>query len=103
MAWPAVCAFFDGAGLALPARRVESVSILTNLALLGSTPMVGVMPQAAAERFARAGQLAVLPIEGLGAFGTVGYTVRADRTPSAATERFLAALRASSQGLARGR
>ena len=99
MAWPSVRAFFGAAGL--PARRIESVSILTNLALLASSPMVALMPQAAAERFAQGGQLAVLPIRGLGAFGAVGYTVRADRAPSAATERFLAALRATSERLGR--
>ena len=101
MAWPSVRAFFGAAGL--PARRIESVSILTNLALLASSPRVALMPQAAAERFAQGGQLAVLPIRGLGAFGAVGYTVRADRPPSAATERFLAALRAAGKPLGRGR
>ena len=101
MAWPSVRAFFGATGL--PARRIESVSILTNLALLASGPMVALMPQAAAERFAHLGQVAVLPIRGLGAFGAVGYTVRADRAPSAATERFLAALRAVGERLGRGR
>ena len=101
MAWPSVRAFFGAAGL--PARRIESVSILTNLALLAGGSMVALMPQAAAERFAQLGQLAVLPIRGLGAFGAVGYTVRADRAPSAATERFLAALRAVGERLGRGR
>ena len=101
MAWPSVRAFFGATGL--PARRIESVSILTNLALLASSPMVALMPQAAAERFAHLGQVAVLPIRGLGAFGAVGYTVRADRAPSAATERFLAALRAAGEPLGRGR
>lgn len=101
MAWPSVRAFFGATGL--PARRIESVSILTNLALLASGPMVALMPQAAAERFAHLGQVTVLPIRGLGAFGAVGYTVRADRAPSAATERFLAALRAAGEPLGRGR
>lgn len=101
MAWPSVRAFFGAAGL--PARRIESVSILTNLALLAGGSMVALMPQAAAERFAQLGQLAVLPIRGLGAFGAVGYTVRADRAPSAATERFLAALRAVGERLGRSR
>ena len=101
MAWPSVRAFFGAAGL--PARRTESVSILTNLALLAGSARVALMPQAAAERFAQGGQLAVLPVRGLGAFGAVGYTVRADRAPSAATERFLAALRAAGEHLGRGR
>ena len=95
-----VGAFFSRVGLALPRRRVESVSILTNLELLINSHMVGLMPQSAADRFARAGLLALLPLSGQGAFGAVGYTVRADRPPSAAAQRFLQALRDASQGFA---
>lgn len=62
VAYPSVRAFFDDAGLAMPKRLVESVSILTNLALLASNPMVALMPRSAAEQFARAGALAVLPV-----------------------------------------
>ena len=68
--------------------------------LLINSHMVGLMPQSAADRFARAGLLALLPLSGQGAFGAVGYTVRADRQPSAAAQRFLQALRDASQGFA---
>lgn len=92
-AYPSVQAFFSQAGLALPTRIVESVSILTNLGLLAESRMVALMPQSAAERFARTGWLAILPVPGLGSFGEVGYTLCAEREPTAATNRFLIALR----------
>lgn len=92
-AYLSVRTFFAQAGLTVPARIVESVSILTNLGLLAGSQMVALMPQSAAERFAQAGWLAILPVQGLGSFGAVGYTLCADRGPSAATQRFLAALR----------
>lgn len=92
VAYPSVRAFFEKEGLALPRRLVESVSILTNLGLVSDSAMVALMPQAAAERFARAGLLAILPLESLSPFSDVGYTVRSDRAPSAATQRFLNAL-----------
>lgn len=92
VAYPSVRSYFEKAGLALPRRVVESVSILTNLGLLSSSSMVALMPQSAAERFAQAGLLSILPLEGPGPFCEVGYTIRSDRAPSAATQRFLAAL-----------
>lgn len=91
-AYASVRSFFDDAGLALPRRRVESVSILTNIALVSSHPMVALMTHSAADRFSRLGLLSVLPINGLRTFGAVGYTVRADREPTAVTRRFLAVL-----------
>ncbi|MDM0033770.1 LysR substrate-binding domain-containing protein [Variovorax sp. J22P271] len=84
--------YFRKEGLAMPARRVESVSILTNAWLVSDAAMVALMPASVAERFARAGMVSILPMEGLGPFSDVGYTVRSDRPPGAATQRFLAAL-----------
>lgn len=102
-AYPSVRAFFEKEGLAMPRRVVESVSILTNLGLVSSGSMAALMPQSAAERFAQAGLLAILPLEGLNAFSDVGYTVRSDRTPSAAAQHFLTALRDAGQALHRTR
>jgi len=101
VAYQSVRTFFDSVGLTLPKRVVESVSILTNLDLLASSPMVALMAHSAAERFARTGLLAILPLEGLGSFGAVGFTVRADREPTAVTERFLEALRDAGRKLER--
>ncbi|MDM0033768.1 LysR family transcriptional regulator [Variovorax sp. J22P271] len=95
-AYESVRTFFANDGLGMPRRLVESVSILTNLSLVSGGSMVALMPQSAAERFAEAGLLAILPLGGLSSFSEVGYTVRADRLASAATERFLAALRDTS-------
>jgi len=103
VAYPSVREFFAGAGLALPRRLIESVSIMTNLALLAKSEMVALMPQSAAERFARSGSLVILPFEGLAPFSDVGYTVRSDRRPTAATERFLAALREAGDETSRTR
>lgn len=48
-AYPSVQALFQNAGVSLPRRRVESVSILTNLGLLTHSDAVALLPQAAAE------------------------------------------------------
>lgn len=92
VAYPAVRAFFHDAGLALPKRRTESVSMLTNLVLMATGPVVALMPRSAVERFAQAGLLVMLPIDGPRYLGAVGYTVRAEHEPSAAAARFLEAL-----------
>jgi DNA-binding transcriptional LysR family regulator len=84
--------FFEAAGLHMPCRTVESVSVLTNLGLLLESDMIALMPQAVAEQFVRAGLLSVLPMGLVSAFGKVGYTVSAQRTPTAAAQRLLMAL-----------
>ena len=91
-AYPSVRAFFEKEGLPMPRRVVESVSILTNLGLVSNTAMVALMSASAAESFAQAGLLAILPLQSLGPFSDVGYTLRSDRPPSAAGQRFLDAL-----------
>ncbi|MGH8819960.1 MAG: LysR family transcriptional regulator, partial [Rhodoferax sp.] len=69
-----------------------SVSVLTNIGLLTRRPMVALMPLSAVEPFVKAGLVTILPLGSLGVFGTVGYTVRADRPPGAALQRLVAAL-----------
>ena len=98
-AYASVRAFFEREGVGMPRHVVESVSILTNLGLVSQTSMVALMPASAARRFAEAGLLAILPLVGLASVSQVGYTVRADRQPSAATQRFLATLDAIGQTL----
>lgn len=99
VAYGAVRHFFEQQGLSLPRQPVESISILTNLELLRSGSMVALMPQSAAMRFAKSGLLAVLPMEGLGTFGGVGYTIRSDREPTPATRRFLSAVEEAAEAL----
>lgn len=103
VAYASVRAFFEAEGLPMPRRLVESVSILTNLGLLQGGPVVALMPQSAAERFAQAGLVRVLPLKGLKPFSEVGYTVRSDRAPTAAAQLFLDALRQAGQEIIVGR
>lgn len=93
VAYPSVRTFFEKENLAMPRRLVESVSVLTNLGLVSDGSMVALMPQSAAQRFAQAGLIKILPLQGLSPFSDVGYTVRSDRPSSAAAEHFLTALR----------
>ncbi len=91
-AYESAIALFHAEGLALPQRVVHSVSILTNLGLLTGSQMVGLMPQSAALPFVEAGLISILPMGRLKPFCDVGYSVRADRPPTATAQRFLDAL-----------
>lgn len=84
---------FRAAGLPLPTDIVESLSILTNIGLLLRAPYVALMPRTAARQFSDAGLLRILDLPEMGAFGTVGYTLRLHREPSAACRTFIACLR----------
>nr|WP_324291693.1 LysR family transcriptional regulator [Cupriavidus sp. D39] len=84
---------FRNAGIALPRDLVESMSVLTNLGLLLTTNRVAVMPRVAATQFVRAGLLRTLSIPELGAFGTVGYSVRTNKELTPACEVFIECLR----------
>ena len=84
---------FHDAGLALPEDIVESLSVLTNIGLMLETPRVALMPRAAAAPFVASGLLRVLADTMPGSFGDVGYSLRADKPPSPACERFVACLR----------
>lgn len=95
VAYAAACAMFDSEGLPLPARVVYSVSVLTNMGLLRRRPMVALMPHLAAQRFEASGLVARLSLGPLEAFAAVGYSVSSQLSPSAATQRFIEALRAS--------
>ncbi|VVE32677.1 LysR family transcriptional regulator [Pandoraea eparura] len=84
---------FRDAGLALPDDVVESLSVLTNIGLMLETPRVALMPRVAATPFVESGLLRVLADTMPGSFGDVGYSLRADKSPSPACERFVACLR----------
>lgn len=85
-------AFFEKAGMSMPRKLVESVSFLTNLGLLLESSLVALMPYAVAEQFVRAGLLSILRLGVVSPVGKVGYTLLAERAPTAATARLLAAL-----------
>lgn len=95
VAFEAAAELFSAQGLAMPLRVVHSVSALTNVGLLTRSLMVALMPRSAAEQFAQAGLLSILPIGPLGVAGAVGYTLRGDREPSVALMRFVECLDAA--------
>ncbi|ALS60880.1 LysR substrate-binding domain-containing protein [Pandoraea norimbergensis] len=84
---------FHDAGLLLPEDVVESLSILTNIGLMLESPRVALMPRAAAKPFVDSGLLRVLADTVSGSFGDVGYSLRSDKQPSPACERFVVCLR----------
>jgi DNA-binding transcriptional LysR family regulator len=84
---------FHDAGLSLPEDVVESLSVLTNIGLMLETARVALMPRAAATPFVESGLLRVLADTMPGSFGDVGYSLRSDKQPSPACERFVACLR----------
>lgn len=88
---------FREAGLALPANRVESLSLMTNVNLLIDSSACVLMPRGAAELFIRAGILQSLPISNIGRFGHVGVSTRADKLPSPAAKLFIQCLREAAQ------
>ncbi len=92
IAYGTACAMFAKEGLDLPRRIVYSVSVLANVGLLTRRPMVALMPRSAVEPFVATGAVSRLPLGSLGVFGTVGYTLRADRETRGALERFIGAL-----------
>lgn len=84
--------FFAQHQMAMPRRRVESVSILTNAGMLARRPMVALIPGSAANRLAQVGLVSVLPLRGSAPFGTIGYTLRSGAVENEACQRFIAAL-----------
>lgn len=76
---------FLTARLPLPGDAVESVSIMTNLALLASSDMVAVMPHQVASAYADGQTLVCLPVSLDWDLGPVGLLTRRDwRLPPAA-------------------
>ncbi len=94
-------AFFGRHRLPFPTAPVESISVLTNLALLDNPRAVAMMARSVAQRFEQAGLLVVLALGGFEPFGRVGYTLRADREPTPAAARFIAALEQAARPLRR--
>jgi len=80
-------------GLSMPRNITESLSLVTNIGLLQDSASILFMPLAAARHFQRLGLVAILDVGQLGKFGDVGYTIRADRLPTPATQRFIDCLR----------
>ncbi|WP_278484642.1 LysR substrate-binding domain-containing protein [Achromobacter insolitus] len=86
---------FLDAGLRLPTRHVESLSLLTNIGVLMHSDALALLPYDAAAPFLSMGMLARLPTDAFGAFGDVGYSVRADRPLTPACQRLVDYLKQS--------
>ncbi len=91
--------FFDK-GFPPPSNAVESISFLTNRALLSSTDMLCVLPYHVVESEISLGILAVVPCEMSISIGPVGVSYRNLDSLSPAALEFLRELRASAGGLA---
>jgi DNA-binding transcriptional LysR family regulator len=83
---------FSEAGLAPPAPLVESAMIRLNFELVRASDMIGVMPDDAAQTYAAARSLAILPFELGDRLPFVGVTTR-PAPPSQALTLFLRLLR----------
>jgi DNA-binding transcriptional LysR family regulator len=94
---------FARAGLPVPANRIESLSMLTNIGLLHQMLCLGLMPLAAAQQFVDAGLLAIVDLPESGDFGAIGYSVRAGKQISPACQRFIQCLSDSSKEIGHAR
>jgi DNA-binding transcriptional LysR family regulator len=83
---------FSSAGLAPPAPLVESAMIRLNFELVRASDMIGVMPDDAAQAYAAARTLAILPLDLGDRLPFVGVTTR-PAPPSQALTLFLWVLR----------
>jgi DNA-binding transcriptional LysR family regulator len=86
---------FRDAGLLVPAPRVESLSILANIALLHESSMLAFMPKAAALHLSKVGSLVILDAPATHSTAKVGFSVRADKEVAPSCKRFIGCLRAS--------
>lgn len=93
-------AAFRQLGVEPPVRLVESVSILTNTALLQQTDMLGVMPVNVARHYAGAGSLAILAVDLPPPSGPVGTITRAGAASSPVLDQLLQALRDAGAAIA---
>ena len=80
---------FYRTGLGLPTRHIESLSLLTNVGILLRTDAIALMPHDAADQFLQQGMLKRLPIDTFGQFGKVGYSVRAHRQLTPASQHLI--------------
>lgn len=91
---------FHDAGVEAPRPVVQSVSLLTNRALLLTTDMIGVWPRQVVLDDVRAGALAILPVALPAAAGPVGLSRRRSVILSPAAQALVAELKAAARSLA---
>lgn len=78
--------FFISRQLPIPNNQIVSLSMLTNLGILARSDALAMLPSVAARPLIQVGVLFEVPIRVRLPFGTIGYSVRADRplVPAAA-------------------
>lgn len=86
-------AAFRQQGVEPPSRLVESMSIVTNKALLEGSDMLGVMPRNVARNFELAGDLAMLAVDLPPPSGPVGIITRSETSATDAQRELFDALR----------
>lgn len=84
---------FRQQNLDLPFNAVESVSLLTNRALLAQTDYLGILPVQAARRESAHGDLAILPVALQATSRPIGITLRRNAVLSPAATGMVEALR----------
>lgn len=90
---------FREEGLEPPAHAVESVSLLTNRALLTDADYLGVLPASVARREVLGGALVVLPITLQATASPIGITLRSNTRLSPAAQVLVETLRHTAAGL----
>ncbi len=93
--------FFAGQGEELPANRIESLSLMSNLGILNYSDAIATLPMAAAAPFIENGLLRCLPIAEKLPFGKIGYSVRGGRSPTPAARGFINILKSTARKIAR--
>lgn len=91
---------FSDADLPLPADVIESLSPITNMGLLMDQRSLSFMSAGLAQLFLTARLLVRLDFAERWSFGDVGYAVRANRSPSLATQSFITCLKEQVPGAA---
>lgn len=89
--------FFSCHNLPAPDNQIESLSMLTNLGVLSQSNTIAMLPRAAAKPLIEAGSLSQLAASEDIPFGFIGFSVRANRKPTPASDIFIKALKKSAK------
>ncbi|MBV6272755.1 LysR family transcriptional regulator [Alcaligenaceae bacterium CGII-47] len=93
--------FFLSRDLPVPENQILSLSMLTNLGILARSNTLAMLPSMAARPLIQAGVLFEIPIHIRVPFGTIGYSLRADRELVPAATMFIHILKEVGAGVRR--
>lgn len=88
-----VDSFFIAHGLDTPRNCITSLSMLTNLGILARSNALAMLPSVAARPLTKVGVLFEVPIHVHAPFGTIGYSLRSNREPVPAAQKFIEILK----------